>query len=91
MNVLVINGHPDLSQSVANATILADLTAQTDWTIHSVVGFAGDIHAEQQRLLEADVVVVQFPLYWSTYPAVLKKWLMTSLLMASPSARKAAS
>ncbi|GHA50613.1 NAD(P)H-dependent oxidoreductase [Photobacterium aphoticum] len=75
MNVLVINGHPDLSQSVANATILADLTAQTDWTIHSVAGFAGDIHAEQQRLLEADVVVVQFPLYWSTYPAVLKKWV----------------
>ncbi|MGF1727371.1 NAD(P)H-dependent oxidoreductase [Photobacterium nomapromontoriensis] len=75
MNVLVINGHPDLSQSVANATILADLRAQTPWTIHSVAGFAGDIRAEQQRLLDADVIVVQFPLYWSTYPAVLKKWV----------------
>lgn len=75
MNVVVLNGHPNLAQSVANRTILADLAEQTNWTVNHVADFDGNIEAEQAQLLNADVIVVQFPLYWSTYPAVLKKWV----------------
>ncbi|MCW8330005.1 NAD(P)H-dependent oxidoreductase [Photobacterium sp. SDRW27] len=75
MNVLVIDGHPNLARSVANSTILAHQTQQTNWSINHVAHFNGDIKVEQDLLLRADLIVVQFPLYWSTYPAVLKKWV----------------
>jgi putative NADPH-quinone reductase len=75
MNILVLNGHPNLTQSVANACILALEAEQPSWRINSVTQFDGDTATEQQQLLDADVIVVQFPLYWSTYPAVLKHWI----------------
>lgn len=34
-----------------------------------------DIYEEQEKLLWADVVVLQFPLWWFTVPAILKGWL----------------
>ena len=30
---------------------------------------------EQQRLADHDLIVLQFPLYWYTGPALLKEWL----------------
>lgn len=33
-----------------------------------------DIEAEQQRLIEHDVVVFQFPFYWYSTPSILKIW-----------------
>lgn len=75
MNVLVINGHPNLEKSFANAEILKLLAQHSDWQVSHVVDFAGDIETEQQRLLEAELVVVQFPLYWSTFPSVMKEWI----------------
>lgn len=34
-----------------------------------------DIRAEQAKLLAADVVVLQFPLWWYSTPAILKGWI----------------
>ncbi|WP_315983290.1 NAD(P)H-dependent oxidoreductase [Aliamphritea spongicola] len=34
-----------------------------------------DVAAEQQALLEAEVIILQFPFYWYSVPALLKKWL----------------
>jgi len=75
MNVLVIDGHPNLQESTANATIYNQYEQTTDWYINHLDNFCGDIKEEQSALLRADIVVVQFPLYWSSYPAVLKKWI----------------
>ncbi|MGF1728901.1 NAD(P)H dehydrogenase [Photobacterium proteolyticum] len=75
MNVLVIDGHPDLQASTANAAIYKHYQQATDWLIHNLAVYQGDIKEEQAALLRADVIVVQFPLYWSTFPAVLKKWI----------------
>lgn len=33
-----------------------------------------NIDREQQRLLEHDVIVFQFPMYWYSTPAILKEW-----------------
>jgi NAD(P)H dehydrogenase (quinone) len=33
------------------------------------------IRAEQQKLLNADLVILQFPLWWFTMPAILKGWI----------------
>jgi len=37
--------------------------------------FAPDIAREQARLLSADLLVLQFPLWWGAPPAILKGWL----------------
>lgn len=36
---------------------------------------APDIVAEQQKLLAADLVILQFPLWWFSMPAILKGWV----------------
>ncbi|MFC1406480.1 MULTISPECIES: NAD(P)H-dependent oxidoreductase [Streptacidiphilus] len=36
---------------------------------------AQDIRVEQQKLLDADLVVLHFPLWWFTVPAILKGWI----------------
>lgn len=36
--------------------------------------FAADIKAEQEKLLWADFVIFQFPLWWYSVPAILKGW-----------------
>lgn len=37
--------------------------------------FAPDVAREQARLLSADLLVLQFPLWWGAPPAILKGWL----------------
>lgn len=34
-----------------------------------------DVKAEQEKLLWADVLILQFPLWWFTMPAILKGWV----------------
>ncbi len=78
--VLVISGHPNLSQSIANKTIIDSLASglnsaeirQLD-TLYPTEQI--DVAAEQQALLDADVIVWQFPFYWYSMPALMKKWL----------------
>lgn len=36
--------------------------------------FAADIRREQERVRDADVLVLQFPLWWGGTPAILKGW-----------------
>ncbi len=36
---------------------------------------AGDIAAEQQKLLWADAVIFQFPLWWYSMPGIMKGWV----------------
>lgn len=37
--------------------------------------FAPDIAREQRRLEAADILILQFPLWWGSPPAILKGWL----------------
>ncbi|MFD3486287.1 NAD(P)H-dependent oxidoreductase [Streptomyces sp. NPDC058665] len=37
-------------------------------------GLSADIRAEQEKIIRADTVVVQFPLWWFGMPAILKGW-----------------
>ena len=36
---------------------------------------ADDIKAEQQKVMEADMIIFQFPMYWMNLPAMLKGYL----------------
>ena len=33
-----------------------------------------DVEAEQQRLLDHDVILFQFPVFWHSTPSILKEW-----------------
>jgi NAD(P)H dehydrogenase (quinone) len=37
-------------------------------------GFSEDLKREQDRLLRADLLILQFPLWWGGPPAILKGW-----------------
>lgn len=37
--------------------------------------FSQDIITEQKKLLEADLIVLQFPIWWGSFPAILKGWI----------------
>lgn len=78
--VLVISGHPNLEQSNTNRVILDDLQrSELDLEVRELDAlypdYQIDIGAEQAALLQADIVVLQFPFYWYSMPALLKKWL----------------
>ena len=38
-------------------------------------GFAADIQAEIDKLYACDMVILQFPLWWFSVPAILKGWM----------------
>ena len=42
---------------------------------HEKGGFASDIRVEQEKLMWADFVLFQFPLWWFSMPAILKGWV----------------
>ena len=80
-NVLIVSGHPRLGQdSVANKTILEELAvllpeAKIDVLDELYPDYVIDVEAEQAKLRGADVIVLQYPLWWYGWPALLQKWM----------------
>lgn len=79
-NVLIISGHTDLNDSVANRIIIEDLRKALPEAEFSVLSeeypdFEIDVKAEQDKLVKADVIVWQFPVYWYSYPSLLHRWI----------------
>ncbi|TPF96380.1 hypothetical protein EP30_08100 [Bifidobacterium sp. UTCIF-39] len=76
---LVLVFHPDLNgQSRANKALaqaaaeLPDITVRDEYALYpdGVI----DVAAEQQLVEAHDRIVLQFPLYWYSSPALLKEW-----------------
>ncbi|WP_420546679.1 NAD(P)H-dependent oxidoreductase [Curvivirga sp.] len=77
---VVISGHPDLEQSNTNKVILDELRKELDDLVIRRLDilypdYKIDVEAEQKALLEADIIILQFPFYWYSIPALLKKWI----------------
>ena len=84
-NVLIISGHTDLSTSVANKTILNTISEQLpEARIVKLDELYPDFHinvaAEQERLLWADIIVLQFPVFWYSAPSILERWMEQTFL-----------
>lgn len=78
--VLVISGHPNLSESNTNKIIVESLRSHIDnievrQLDELYPHYDIDVPREQQALIEADIVILQFPFYWYSVPALLKKWI----------------
>lgn len=80
-NVLIIAGHPELrDNSFANKIILEDLermlpTATVDRLGDLYPDYRIDVEAEQKKLVGSDIIVLQFPIFWYSMPALLAKWM----------------
>ncbi|OKJ92703.1 NADPH oxidoreductase [Streptomyces sp. CB03234] len=47
---------------------------QPDWS-NREKAYSDEVQAHMQRILDADVVVAVFPVYWQSVPAILKGWI----------------
>lgn len=78
MKVLIVSGHPDLDRSRANKELLRQVD-KSYATVHNLSehhsGYEFNIQAEQDLLIKHDRIVLLFPLYWYSMPALMKKWL----------------
>lgn len=79
--ILVISAHQDLNTSVSNRLILDELVQHFGDNIsirhlsELYPDYQIDVKAEQQALINADIVLLQYPTFWYSVPAILKKWL----------------
>ena len=79
-NVVIISGHPDLKNSVANKTILDEIAAQCPQAeirklCELYPDYQFDIKAEQAALEKADVIVFAYPMNWYSVPGLLKLYI----------------
>lgn len=79
-NILIVSGHPDLNKSFANKIILDEIKNQLAEVEVSLLdelypNYEMDVNAEQQKLIDADIIVLQFPFFWYGIPALMKKWM----------------
>jgi len=83
-NTLIIIGHPHLETSITSK-IVAEFIAETEGyaggnlKIRNLCllypNYKIDVQAEQEALLWAETVVLQFPFYWYSVPGILKTWM----------------
>ena len=80
-NILIVSAHPRLEvDSVANKTIVEELSkllpnAEIDRLDELYPDYVIDVSGEQAKLRNADVIVLQYPLWWYGWPALLQKWM----------------
>lgn len=76
--LIVYYAHPGHKHSNAN-TQLAQIASQIDGITfvdlyRDYPRYDIDVDIEQQRLLDHDVILFQFPLFWYSTPSILKEW-----------------
>lgn len=76
--VLVLFAHPNPSQSRINVKMAKAASKIDGVTVCDLYAdyprFKINVEREQQLLVSHDVVVMQFPFYWYSTPALLKEW-----------------
>ena len=78
-NILIVSGHNDLNKSLANKTILEKLqellpNAEYDFLDKLYPDYKIDVKKEQEKLVNADIIVLQFPVFWYNAPSLMRKW-----------------
>lgn len=63
---------PDEFANPAN-TDRFDPSAEQEHAFHAG-GYAPDVQAEQQKVADADLIILHFPIWWFSAPAILKGW-----------------
>ena len=84
-NILIVSGHTDISKSRANKLIIANLkksfpNAEFNSLIELYPNYQFNIEVEQEKLKKADLIILQFPLFWFSCPSIMRKWFEDVLL-----------
>lgn len=76
--ILVIFAHPALERSRVQYRLIKAAAAVEGVTCRDLYqlypDFMINIESEKKLLLEHDIIVFQYPLYWYSSPAILKEW-----------------
>lgn len=76
--VLVLYAHPSSHRSEVNQHLFTAAQSIDGVTVVDLYEeyptYHINIDKEQQRLVEHDTIIFQFPLYWYSTPAILKEW-----------------
>ncbi|MCT4586754.1 MAG: NAD(P)H-dependent oxidoreductase [Carboxylicivirga sp.] len=77
---IVICGHSNITSSIANHAIVEELSANhSNAEVRELIKLYPDFNinanAEQEALVNASNIVLQFPVQWFGIPAILKQWL----------------
>lgn len=84
MSVLAIFGHPDHNISKVNKAWFKACQESENITTHCLSAeyptLEIDVQREQELLIEHDRIVLVFPLYWYSCPAIMKMWMDSVLL-----------
>ena len=78
-NVLILFAHPSQDRSEVNVPLfqhalgLSDIATAVDlYAEYPRMNI--DIDREQQRLIDHNTIILMFPFYWYSTPAILKEW-----------------
>lgn len=78
-NILILLFHPLLHKSRVNRELVRSVEDLDGLTLRKMYDlypdFSIDVKAEQNVLLEHDVIIWQHPFYWYSSPSLLKEWI----------------
>ena len=77
--VLLVVAHPNVDTSIGNKTIVEHFMSlhpdtELDELYKLYPDFKIDVKKEQEKLLKADFIILQFPYHWYNAPALMRKW-----------------
>jgi putative NADPH-quinone reductase len=76
--ILILFAHPSQHRSEVNLPLFENAAGLPQVTLVDLYreypNFHINIEREQQRLIEHDVLVFLFPMYWYSTPSILKEW-----------------
>ena len=77
--IVVLMAHNNIDDSILNKMIKSELEHKDNIIYKDLTSlykeFAIDIKKEQADLLNAKKIIFQFPMYWYSAPAILKRWV----------------
>jgi glutathione-regulated potassium-efflux system ancillary protein KefG len=77
-NLIVYYAHPGHKHSNANESMVAEAKRVSGITFVDLYAeyprFEIDVDREQQRLLDHDIILLQFPMFWYSTPSLIKEW-----------------
>ncbi|HJA73998.1 MAG TPA: NAD(P)H-dependent oxidoreductase [Candidatus Limosilactobacillus faecipullorum] len=72
MKTLVVIGHPKLADSETQPFLKQ---VGKNWATFHELEAPFDVTTERQLIWQAERVILQFPFYWYSVPAIMKQWL----------------
>lgn len=77
--ILILLVHPTLEKSKANQMLLDSIPSSDAITLHDLYeeypNFSIQVKAEQNLVLDHDIILFQHPLYWYSCPPLMKLWM----------------